>query len=1529
MSELQGQRKNSVPTLLSSRGDRQPQRAEDPPPVPLHKGEAKRFSSVPPLPRGVRGDRQPETAIVMAASRFSPPLKEDPPSVPPSQGGRKKVGDLFFVLSLTLCLLPAPGRSQIVPDATLPEDSIVLPNGDTFTIQGGTAAGRNLFHSFEEFSLPTGNIASFESLPAIDNIITRVTGELASDIDGTIAADANLYFLNPNGIVFGPNAQLEIDGSFLATTAERFQFADGLEFGTEGAGTGALPLLSVEVPVGIQYGSVAEPITVNGSLLEVPPTETLALLGGEITLTAFEDFTSELRAEGGRVELGSVGANSRVGLDGSNFNYDSVTSFQDLNLSNSTFIDTSGEGGGPVQLAGRNVMLTEGSLVQSTTFGAQPGGDITVIASELLELSGNTPDRFPSGLLAETAGIGDGGNIDITARQLTFRNGGQASASALFESEGRGGDITVTVAESIELIGEAPSPLDENGIPFTILSGFVSDAQAEGSGGSITLMSESLTIHNGAQISTSTFGDSDGGKISIDAFDFIELSGISDNQGFPSGIFSATLEGEGDGGEINVNAQQLRIFDGAQIATSTFNAGNAGDISLNTSVSVNISGQFELRSGLFSEAFPGANGEAGNIIVVTDTMSVSDGARVLTSTGGAAQGGDLDVTVNRLFLNNGGQLFSGTTSSGSSGNLTINAFERFESIGSVVEETDTGILQRFPSGAFTQTQNAGNAGDLSINTPFLLVADGAEIAVSSEVPEGTPPEILGNAGILSINATDIRVNNEGILNAETFSGEGGNIDINSGDIRLRNGFISATAGLANVPDSGRGGNITIDTDTLVGLRNSDISANAFDDEGGRINITADAILGLEPLTRIELAEIGAPETFDPMIQPDSLITAFSRTNPELSGTIAIRTPDTDPTQGLTQLEDAFAAIPIDRTVCRLAGEESEFIQTGRSGLPPSYTDPFSGGQILEDIRPIPLDETGDNRSHSPVELESGDRIIEASHWHINTDGHLQLVPASTTPRNPFQLEDGCRVETKSQAEESSDDRFPVANLELAGNTVLNANEVNSILSEYSQRSLSFSELEEVRDRITNLYIQNGYITSGAYLPPQTSTDGNLTLAVSEGTYADVEVRTEGRLNPNYVRSRLGVAPGEILNQNQLLKNLQLLQLDDRIRTISAELARGVVPGTSFLTVSVRELPLLTAGLSLDNNRSPSVGTFRQIARAYINNPSGLGDIASISYTNTEGSGDWGLGYAIPLNPDGGVLSFSYSNGENQVIESPFRSLDLQANSQVYELTFRQPLMREAVLPTPENRDRNIFRELAIGFTASRRESQTSILGIDFPLSPGAEDDGETNISTLRFFQDWTQQGQNHVFAARSEFNFGVDWLNATTSDDAPDSQFFAWRGRAQWVRRLQEQSRALLVVRGDVQLTPDALVPFEQISLGGRSSARGYRQDRLLADNGMLASVELRLPLLEFPRWQGELDIVPFVDAGWVWNGDSDDRDDLEKNILVSTGIGLRLRLGDRWRARFDWGLPLVDLDDRGDSWQEEGFYFSVESDLF
>lgn len=322
-----------------------------------------------------------------------------------------------------------------------------------------------------------------------------------------------------------------------------------------------------------------------------------------------------------------------------------------------------------------------------------------------------------------------------------------------------------------------------------------------------------------------------------------------------------------------------------------------------------------------------------------------------------------------------------------------------------------------------------------------------------------------------------------------------------------------------------------------------------------------------------------------------------------------------------------------------------------------------------------------------------------------------------------------------------------------------------------------------------------------------------------------------------------------------------------------------------------------------------MGSWRRGVQLSEANLLGLADSASLIYTNSEGSNTVDVSYALPLNARNGSVSFQVSRSRSNIVEQPFDALDIEASSRTYELTYRQPLVQTA------------RTEIAIGIGASRRESDTSLLGEDFPLSPGADDRGKTRVSALRLFQDLTQRGERDVLAARSQFSLGVGAFGANASSSEPDGQFLAWRGQLQYVRLLAPQT--LLVVRSDLQLAGGELLAIEQFGLGGPDTVRGYRQDALLADSGIFASAELRYPILRTGDRKGVLQVTPFVDVGNVWN--SGGRVALEANTLLSGGLGLRWQYGERWNARLGWGIPLIDIKSSNRSWQERGLYFSVE----
>ena len=490
-------------------------------------------------------------------------------------------------------------------------------------------------------------------------------------------------------------------------------------------------------------------------------------------------------------------------------------------------------------------------------------------------------------------------------------------------------------------------------------------------------------------------------------------------------------------------------------------------------------------------------------------------------------------------------------------------------------------------------------------------------------------------------------------------------------------------------------------------------------------------------------------------------------------------------------------------------------------------------------------------------------------------------------------------------------KIAVKQFDFKGSTVFSQAELAAVTKPYLNKSLSIIELHEIRNRISKLYEEKGYVNSGAYIPEQKFEGGKIEIAILEGGLEGIRIGGNKHLRNSYIKSRLD-ADEELVNVNDLLTSLQLLRLDPKIESVSAQLSPGLSPGKSYLDIKVKETDSFYLTTQLDNNRSPSVGSFQRSIGINHNSLLGFGDRANLNYHNTEGSNAIDLSYAVPLNSKNGTLAFDYGWSDNDVIEEAFNALDIQSKSQLYKLGFNQPILLK-----PE-------REFSLGLDFTHQRAETSLLGENFPLSRGADESGNTNISALRFNQNYINRSDEEVLAFRSQFSLGLDAFDATINEgDVPDSTFFSWRGQSQWVKSLSPDT--LFLLRGDVQLAGGSLVPLEQFRAGGAQSVRGYRQDLSLGDNGLFASAEMRLPIMRFDSFNGVVQLTPFADFATLWNSGEFE---IANSTLPSIGVGLNFKVADRFNARLDWGIPLSDVDG-GDSLQESGVYFSLFSNLF
>lgn len=552
--------------------------------------------------------------------------------------------------------------AQIVPDRTLgAESSVINPNVKiegvpSERIEGGAIRGTNLFHSFEEFSVREGQGAYFINPIGIEHILSRVTGNSVSQILGKLGVlgNADLFLINPNGIVFGPNATLDLKGSFLATTANSLIFKNGTRFSaTE---TSAPPLLTVSIPAGLQFRESSGSI-LNQSLsgLQIQSGKTLALVGGNITMQ--EGIIVAIR---GRIELGSIGGTGQVDLQkvdlGWALSYENIQSFQDIELTQfpmsknyPPLVSAAGIdelGGGNIQVQGRHIILNNGS--QFFGFGA----DIIVSASETVQVSGTASSGFPfpSAIGSESPITGKEGNVTINAKKLIVQDGGLITSKTsglqtgdnfeqLTNTNVPGGNLIINASESVELKGGKGR------------TGLFSSTESFGAAGNITINTPKLIVRDGAIISAESTG--------LDALDQpiatgeagninINTNSLTLNQGF---ITAETGKSEGEGG-ANINlkiSDLLRIENESQISARAKDLANGGNIDIDTPLLI---------------AFPPKGSNGSDIIANADR---GNGGKITINAQGI-----FGIAENPAILENQSNDIDASSEFGTSGQVEIN-----------------------------------------------------------------------------------------------------------------------------------------------------------------------------------------------------------------------------------------------------------------------------------------------------------------------------------------------------------------------------------------------------------------------------------------------------------------------------------------------------------------------------------------------------------------------------------------------------------------------------------------------------------------------------------------------------------------------------------------------------------------------------------------------------------------------------------------------------------------------------------------
>lgn len=812
--------------------------------------------------------------------------------------------------------------TAIRPDATL--GTTTTSQGTVHTITGGARPGNgpNLFHSFERFNVGTGATVDLRGATGITNILSRVTGgqrseidgTLRSTIDGTTRSTANLYLLNPSGVLFGPNARLDVGGAFHVSTADYLRLADGATFA---AHLGEKSTLTVAPPAAFGFwGPTPAPITVQDSTLQVRSGNTLSMVGGDIMISG-----GRLSAPSGRVQIASVASAGHVTFTPPDqsplLNVDAFERFGEITFSEGALIRASGNGGGTVVIRGGRLIMNSAQVAAETT-GSVPGASIGIDIQIAKDIVLTAASAIGTLTLGANPNAGAAGDVVVKAHTVTLTDGGQIRNDTF--GPGRGGTVHVQAADAVVVTGWN----QDNSFSSAITAS--SQRAGKGDAGAVLIEAHNVTVAEGAEISTLTVGSGQGGKLTIKATGSVILAGTSRDGRFSS-IIGANTQGTGqdagDAGAITVEAQNITLTGGAQITSSTEGPGRGSTIRVSATDSITLDGHnrdVRVASSIVANTRSrrADAGEAGTIFVEAKHVTISNGARITSNSLGPGQGGTVWVTAADAVT------LTGTSSDGRQPSAIDTAArgagENAGDAGAVMVEA-TRLTLTEEAQINSGTSGPGSGGSVTVRARHIELNEGGTISTRSS---GT-----GNAGNIVLQADERFRSRHGAVTTEAERADGGNITLMAGSlVDLRDSQITATV----KGGEGQGGNILMDPQFIV-LQRSQVRADAFGGPGGNVRLVADVFLA----------------------DPASQVSASSALN--LPGTVDIQAAVTDLSELVAPLTPDFARateLLRDRCAARLhEGTVSSFVVRGPASVPATYYDGLLPSRLYEPQSALP------------------------------------------------------------------------------------------------------------------------------------------------------------------------------------------------------------------------------------------------------------------------------------------------------------------------------------------------------------------------------------------------------------------------------------------------------------------------------------------------------------------------------------------------------------------------------------------------